>query len=498
MRERFGPLSDLSDVEEVSEAIVQVLSQQLGDYEPRTESNNRFVFTLGATMKSGRTGDDDLDGLLRNLYRIAPDLPSADWEAEAGFDTIMRTANRLIASRGRPDTQIEGPSTLEILVRDETAHRLPKSPQGESVTHKVRTPSGERTVTVGPPSVDLLLRLALRRAGFERTEFLDRQRMFQFLIKQEDTKGLADGVRTRVSAMRLLRVMARPDLVSIHLEGPQGIGVDELEKLATSFRTRLAYESDVVLAPVLDVDRLESSPSQPRFLRQLHARAAEFVDSIGQGSPPGHVADQLLGALTSADEELSLRYLRAIAADNPFAAFMGYYQVLEYQMEEAWFENLSRKVAATGELLLRPDEGIRKAAKQARKFLRVSDEEVKFTELRGLQDLLEIHLDVDRLTADLSRLDIRDSGTVEYFATGNLPFVNVPHLKLADPLDANEEKELRRETATRIYAVRCAITHSKASTRRYSPYTDDLFLAREVPLVRVAAEQLLIPPDQLL
>ncbi|SMF84387.1 hypothetical protein [Streptomyces sp. Amel2xC10] len=82
-----------------------------------------------------------------------------------------------------------------------------------------------------------------------------------------------------------------------------------------------------------------------------------------------------------------------------------------------------------------------------------------------------------RFAADLSRLDIRDSGTVEYFATGNLPFVDVPHLEFTSPLDADEEAKLKCETESRIYIVyivRCAITHSKASTRCYSPYTDDL------------------------
>ncbi|WP_030397927.1 hypothetical protein [Kitasatospora purpeofusca] len=495
MRDNFGPLSDLSDVEEVVEAIVGVLSQQLVDYEPEGEQDGRLVFVLGATLESGGTGVDEIDDALRNVYRNAPDRPRAAWEAEIEFDAIEKIARRLVSSKGRPDTQIEGPATLEMLVRDETPYQRLKRPQGASVTYNVRTSAGECAVTVGPPSIDLLLRLAFRPMGFERTGFLDRQRLFQFLIEQEAKKRLGEGARTRVSALRLLRVMARPELVSLRLEGPRGTGIDELEKLATSFRTRIAYESDVVLAPVLDLDHLESAPSQPRFIRQLRLRTTEFADAIGQGSPTGFMGDRLLGALAGADEELSLRYLRAIAADNPFAAFMGYYHVLEYQMEEAWFESLSRRVAAVGGVLQRPVDSIRKASKQARELLGVKEDEVRFTELRAVQNLLEASLDVPRLAADLGRLD---AGTVKYFAAGNLPFADVPHLEFARPLDADGEAELKRETASRIYNVRCAITHSKASARRYSPYTDDLHLAREVPLVRVAAEQLLIPPDQLL
>lgn len=44
--------------------------------------------------------------------------------------------------------------------------------------------------------------------------------------------------------------------------------------------------------------------------------------------------------------------------------------------------------------------------------------------------------------------------------------------------------------------MRCAITHSKESGDSYSPYTDELALGREVPLVRIAAEHLLFPADE--
>ena len=100
-------------------------------------------------------------------------------------------------------------------------------------------------------------------------------------------------------------------------------------------------------------------PSQPRLTRQLHARAAEIVEQIGQGTATGVMGDRVLGRPILTDEELSLRYLRAVAALDAFSAFIGYYHVLEYEMEEAWFDDLCRRVVAVGAELQRPEGDLR-------------------------------------------------------------------------------------------------------------------------------------------
>ncbi|MFJ8351592.1 hypothetical protein ACIQ9J_35635 [Streptomyces sp. NPDC094153] len=489
----FGQMSTLSDVREVAEAIIGVLSDLFIDHEPKTESEQRVVFVVSASLERGGTGVDEIDRVLREKYLGFDERPRAGWEVEISFDEVVDLAQVLVASKERPDTQIARSSTLEMIVRDETPHSAPTAATGTRTVHKVQTSGGECTVTVGPPSADLLLCLVLRLSGFERLAVFDRQRLFGFLMEQEQQRGLTEGATARVSARRLLNVMAQPELLSLRLKGPRGVDRAELERLATAFRVRLAYESDVVLAPVLDVNRLDKSPSQPRFIRQLHFRAPEFVEAIGQGTPTGFMGDRLLGRPTVADEELSLRYLRAIAATDPFAAFMGYYHVLEYQMEDAWFDSLHKRVATAGGALQRPADDIRSAASAAARLLGIREKEVRFTELRALQALLESRLDLHGLTADLSR---HHDGAVDYFAAGGLPFVEVQQLDLTSTQDSAGRMRLKGEIARRIYTVRCAITHSKASSSRYSPYTDDLYLGREIPLVRIAAEQLLIPADQ--
>jgi hypothetical protein len=477
--------TELTDVEEVAEALVRVLSDLVTDHDPRNEDGRRVVLTVSADIERGATGIAEIDQPVREKYLGFEDRPRARWEVEAGFDALAALAETLVGSRQRPDTQIVGPSSLEMLVRDETEDSVPLTASILATRHGMPTERGPLTVTVGPPSPALLLRLALRRSGMERLRVLDRQALFGHLVEQEERRGIAEGSAARISAQRVLRVAAESRLLALRLDGPRGTDLDELERAATAFRVRLAYESDIALAPVLDVDRLDGS-SQPRLVRQLPLRATEFTGAIGRGTPTGHIGDRLLGATHDMDEELSQRYLRAISASDPFAAYMGYYHVLEYSMEEEWFQALRDRVAAVGGVLERPTGHVRKAAKPAAALLGVGTNTLDWSEARALHAVLNRYLDVRALAADLDRYL---SGAADYFANGTVPFTQVPRLDFGQA----DEAALRGHAADRIYRVRCAITHSKESGDRYSPYTDELFLGREIPLVRIAAEHRLFP-----
>nr|WSY55827.1 hypothetical protein OG999_40625 [Streptomyces sp. NBC_00886] len=494
----FGEMSSLTDVEEVAPAVIDLLGTLFNDHEPQGEDGRRVVFVFGASVLRARTGIAEMDETLRETYLAFDDRPRAEWHVEADLDAITALARTLVHSRERPDTQIAGPAHLELLVRDETEHTALLAPQGSATVHEVPTAKGTCTVTVGPPSAALLLRLGLRRTGMEHlTGVFDRERTSAHLIEQERRRGLAEGAVARISARRLLMETAEPRLLSVRLDGPPGLGHAELELVATAFRVRLAYESDIALVPVLDVGRLDGS-SQPRLVRQLPLRAQEFVEAIGQGTA-GHTGDRLLGPAPvvregqEIREELSQRYLRAMAASDPFAAFMGYYQVLEYSMEEEWFQALRRRVESVGGVLERPADGIRKAAKPAADALGERTEDLRFFEIRGLKAVLDRHLDISALATDLDRYLL---GAADHFATGTVPFARVPHLDFGRAGDAAGRATLREGAAERIYQVRCAITHSKESGDSYSPYTDELALGREVPLVRIAAEHLLFPADE--
>jgi hypothetical protein len=481
----FGPRSALTDVRQVSDDIGALLSTLFVDYAPGDEDRQRAIFVLGASILRGEIGDQESGEVIREHYLGIAERPHSRWEIEISYDDIVRIADSLVASGERPDTQIIGQSSFEVLVRDETTHSILLPPADMSRTADFMLDGKSFTATVAPPSLELLIRCALRREGFDQLAVFEQEKLLNYLIDQETNRALPEGSTVRISARRLLRVMAKPGLLSLRIASRSNTTVEELEKIATAYRVRIAYEASIAYAPVLDVNRLDRTSSQPSLVRQLRTRMNLFVQKTG------YVGDQLLGNLTIGDEELSLEYIRAVSAPDPFSAFMGYYRILEYNLHEFWFDELQRKVEATGAQLARPVGGdLRSAATQAASLLGIRDRDVAFSERRGL-DAIARRLDIDMFIRDLDDLE----GAIEYFANGHLPFVQVENLDFRAANDDAARADIAIKLAGRVYAVRNAVTHSKASAARYSPYTDDLYLIREVPLVRIAAEQLLIPRE---
>jgi hypothetical protein len=481
----------MTDISQCAESIGFLLGNIFGDHQPTNEEGVRAVYELMAGIHRHETGVGELDDAIQDAYLAFSDRPHAEWKIEIDFDLIVSMAAAVVRSAGRPDTQLVGPSSLEMLVDDQTRHSILLPPQGTSIVHNLTSLPGDFAITVGPPSIELLIRCSL--LGFsEQSAVFDSERLFRFLTDEEARRGLADGSTTRISAIRLLTIMIRPELLSLHVAAADRLEIDVLEQIATAFRVRMAYETSIVYAPILEVDGIKDKMPQPSFVRQLYARSTEFVEAIGERRPTGVMGDQLLGNPSITNEELSLRYLRAVAARDPFSVFMGYYHVLEYGMNEAWYNALSTRVAAAGHVLQGPQADTRDIVVTAAALLNVRPNEIRYSELRALKALANSRFDIDGFAADLGRYIY---GALEYFANGNLPFADVANLDFSAVQDAASRTKLIDKLAERIYTVRCAITHSKASGKRYSPYTDDLYLGREVPLVRIAAEQILIPVD---
>ncbi|PWR11151.1 hypothetical protein DKT68_06830 [Micromonospora acroterricola] len=498
----FGPLADLSDVESTAAAIGQVLSMLLADYEPLEEYDSRLVYHLGAALQGGETGEPDLDAALREAWINAPDRPLSEWHVEVTFDEIVRVAHVLTTSRTRPDTQLLDERSLEVLVREDTPNpRLRNLRQSRDVSYNWQSGNVQFEARLGRPSVALLLRCALRRSGIARLHVFEGERINEFLLAAEARQGLRPGDHARTHAWRVLREAAEPTVVSLRVTAGQALGARQIEDAMTAFRARLAYESDLVLGLVQDVDHLHYQHVQPPLMRQLYVGAPAAVEAIaawgadgGTAPPPrtGLPGEILYGPVSLVDEELALRYLRALAAHDAFSAFMGYYHIVEYFMEDAWYRELSGRVPELTPPGQMPTDAaaLRTFTRTAAGRLGVNPQEIRLTERNALKALMRTTIDLQRVATDLERYF---SGALRHFSVSPVPFADADVVNLR-----TTDSDLPDRVAERIYRVRNAIAHSKASTTRYSPYTDDLHLAREVPLVRLAAEQLMVPdPDRI-
>jgi hypothetical protein len=258
--------------------------------------------------------------LIKACARPGPNLVPPRLHGLATLDMAELTAiaDVIFKSREGPKTQIAEQNSLELLVRDETP--IPNL-QGRRSEQPLTTSHEEDNCriefVVGPPSTALLLKCAICRQGLGHfSEEFDQDKLLT-----EDGSQHHSG-----KTLDLVRLMARPELLSLEVQSSRNISVPELEEWATAFRARIAFEASLTFTPIDNVDQFFPAYIQPPIVRQIGAED----DAHGTFHFPG---DRLLGRVTKPDDECALRYLRGVGARDAFSAYMSYYQNLEYHME---------------------------------------------------------------------------------------------------------------------------------------------------------------------
>jgi hypothetical protein len=344
----------------------------------------------------------------------------------------------------------------------------------------------------------LILKCAICRNGLGRFgELFDQEKLLSDLKAREAS---AESPPLALPALDLVCALVHPNVVSLKVNTTIETSIEELYQWATAFRARIAYEANLIFTPVAHVDHFRRAYFQPPVIRQILSDA-----------PRQRVSASLLGRVTRYDDECALRYVRGISAQDSFASYMSYYQIFEYHMESCYREHLAARVKeAGGNLVIDPSREMTDVVRDASDLLGVPVKQLSFRELRALEAVIGRRVDPSVLAMDLTRHFEGDG--LDYFFSSSPPFAeHKPVLlnRLAIEADtfrlqmpdgtvlegSDADRAICNQIAARIYEIRCAITHAKTSKRRYSPYQDDEALAREIPLVRFGAEQLLFDFD---
>ncbi|CAI3928411.1 unnamed protein product [Commensalibacter communis] len=102
-------------------------------------------------------------------------------------------------------------------------------------------------------------------------------------------------------------------------------------------------------------------------------------------------------------------------------------------------------------------------------------------ELESLKLVLKKFIDRDELQKRLS------SEQIEYFLKNKISFSHAPTVSFKDT------EGFYHHLAQRIYRTRNALVHSKeGNVERYKPYQDSQELSKEIPLIKLVAEQVII------
>ncbi|MEU2954047.1 hypothetical protein [Streptomyces xanthochromogenes] len=332
--------------------------------------------------------------------------------------------------------------------------------QGDSpVTFKVGKPSREFSayllcIFAKNP---MLLRAPRHRMLLNRIRSLGTERANLGFIRSNrrplDAESLFDAVgeSLRFTTLRVSSTKARSDF----------------EKLANSFLFHAAYNTDMAARIGLD----------PVFRAQAiqRVRRTQF--------------DALEAPRKTYETDLVHHYLMGVAAEIPLLEYLAYYHIAEHYFVEVFNEDLVKQVRSSitdPSFSTRRDKDIQSIIRIVNKTQRQVKDEGGVNEQRSLKLVLDRFVNLDRLATDL---DAYDASLVDYYAQSDAPFAGASKAAIRGA----DEEVARNAIAKRIYKVRNALVHAKeGELPKYAPFAHDDELAREIPLMRFTAEQIVI------
>ncbi|SFO16566.1 hypothetical protein [Proteiniclasticum ruminis] len=277
---------------------------------------------------------------------------------------------------------------------------------------------------------------------------------------------------TNIELFDLLRGMFRANSLYIIKKG-ETMKRELFENMALAFSFNYSYNIDRVVRPV---------NSFSEIVTMIHKRSARMR------------YDDLSVPLLNYKKEIVDRYLMAQSSEDIFVQFIGYYQIMEHFFSEVSKENIHTTIK---EIIQHPGFSPKRkkdTAKLAEAIITKMNsykEDFRGTEIEALELTLEKYIDIQNLMDSLNDFE---NGIVNYYSTHEVSFSKGKKVELMD----SSNKKIFKDIASRIYNTRNSLVHSKSNEYNikekgiYRPFKDSAELSKELPLMRIIAETIII------
>lgn len=181
-------------------------------------------------------------------------------------------------------------------------------------------------------------------------------------------------------------------------------------------------------------------------------------------------------------------YKLAFASSDPYIKYISFYHIMEYFYDEAFKKKLVealRDKITNPDFSYKNDDKVYEIALFVKNRMHRNDESGQGDELESLKYVLKEYVNIDELKNKL--MDI-DGGLVSYYQSNKVSFSKAPAIAW------NDVEGVYTQMAKRIYFTRNALIHSKSgkNSERYKPYKDEKQLKKEIALVKIVAEMIII------
>ena len=241
--------------------------------------------------------------------------------------------------------------------------------------------------------------------------------------------------------------------------------------------------------------------------KRKEAYVFEFIYKTGQGIgeyaeieevlPVLEIRRKTTDSLPSSVETIPRReyisdvvdyYRLAFSSVDPYIKYISFYHIMEKKKDEVYKRKI---VADLTDKITHPDfsykdeEKVYEIATFVKNRMHMNDESGQGDELESLKYVLKEYVQIEQLK---NKLNIIDKDSIAFYQNNKVAFCKAPTIPW------NDAEGVYNQIAKRIYYTRNSLIHSKSgkNRERYKPYKDEKELQREIPLVRVIAEMIII------
>lgn len=270
-----------------------------------------------------------------------------------------------------------------------------------------------------------------------------------------------------VSLFDLLRLTFR-NVISLNVNHKEILEKYKLDECINSFLFNLCYKCGISYRAMNEDDNVYNRGNR------LKVR----LSSLKYLEPP-HLLYK---------RELTEQYHMAISSIDPFIQFIGFYHIMEYFFEEIYKEDVIKNVK---QMLIRPDFSVKKEKDILNLVDFVNKKRIDSkvgTELEALELTLTKFVDIDRV---IKALDEIDKSLILYYKDNKVDFSD------GIEIDINSaNNDIFKTISKRIYNTRNALVHNKSNMVKerciYEPFKDSIALSKEIPLLKVIAEEIIM------
>lgn len=411
--------------------------------------------------------EDDFNTAISEIFRIETTGSTRIYLEYTVNDTIYRlkrkrlreAVERLNHLRSDQDFELLDDKTFEVSVVQNSRIYFPgdedicKSDTVNKLDYKLANPSDAYLIHI----IKQLQPLS-NTGNPGRAPFWYRLRSRRFNTSENETIDLFDLLKRIIPRFQTLIIQSETHKTKT-----------EFETLTYSFLFNLSYNTDLSYLPSSFIEDLTR---KIRIGRIRRARVEEIE------TPKRKYENDLI-----------LFYQKGISSESVDLQYLSFYHILEHFFEKIYNDELIKSIK--GELTkpsfsYKRNKDVFELIKVIQDKLKYKNEEFQINEPEALRLVLERFIpDFDEVK---DAIESYDSTLLDYYKSQEVQFSK------GNKVNFEEERErVLKGLRERIYKTRNSIVHSKETDReRYLPFKHDKVLQKEIILMRIIAEKIII------